>query len=111
MVAAGPFCCSEDVEYEPLKDLLAYAAAEKPDCVMLLGPFVDTEHPAVKAGSLDVTFDHLFATAVRSAVETLCEQSPGTRVVLVPSTRDAHLDLVFPQVSERPFPAAPSFCC
>jgi hypothetical protein len=29
VVAAGPFCCPEDVAYEPLKDLLAYVVAEQ----------------------------------------------------------------------------------
>ena len=32
---------------------------------MLLGPFVDAEHPAVSSGALDITFEELFATQVR----------------------------------------------
>ena len=32
---------------------------------MLLGPFVDAEHPAISSGALDVTFEELFAMEVR----------------------------------------------
>lgn len=70
-MAAGPFTCSEDVEYEPLRDLLKYAVQQHADLVVLLGPFVDTEHPAVKTGALDVTFEDLFANTVRAAVEAV----------------------------------------
>jgi len=97
VMAAGPFTCSEDVEYEPLRDLLKYAVQQHADLVVLLGPFVDTEHPAVKTGALDVTFEDLFANTVRAAVEAACDERPTLKVVLVPSVRDAHLDMVFPQ--------------
>ncbi len=35
------------------------------DALVLLGPFVDAEHPQVSGGALDVTFEELFATQVR----------------------------------------------
>ena len=34
------------------------------DALVLLGPFVDVEHPAVSSGSLDVTFEDLFVAQV-----------------------------------------------
>ena len=46
-VAAGPFTCAEDCAFAPLEALLAWAAAAQPDVLLLLGPFVDAEHPAV----------------------------------------------------------------
>jgi hypothetical protein len=33
------------------------------------------------AGSLDVTFEDLFATVVRESIEKMCEAAPATRVV------------------------------
>jgi len=72
VIASGPFCCSEDVDYTPLKDLLGYVEEQKADMVLLVGPFVDAEHPAVKSGALDVTVEYLFAEMVQSQLEELC---------------------------------------
>ena len=35
--------------------------------LLLMGPFVDLEHPAVKDGSLDRTFEQVFRDEVRHA--------------------------------------------
>jgi hypothetical protein len=55
-VAAGPFTDAKNLDYEPLQELLAEATqAERgaqPDVVVLMGPFVDVDHPLVKAGSV-----------------------------------------------------------
>ena len=92
VVAAGPFTTSDNVQYEPLDELLKYCTGEslascipphrsasRGPCapaspafpagndvgeVMLMGPFVDVEHPSVKDGSLDVTFEQLFREQV-----------------------------------------------
>jgi DNA polymerase alpha subunit B len=98
VVAAGPFTCAGDLAYEPLAELLAYCLQRRPDVLLLLGPFVDCEHAAVSGGALDETFDALFDTRVRDALQDYTEQAgPACRVVLLPSTRDAHHVAVFPQ--------------
>lgn len=63
-VAAGPFTGAEDCAYAPLEALLAWAEAARPDVLLLLGPFVDAEHPAVAGGLLPETFDALFREQV-----------------------------------------------
>lgn len=45
--AAGPFTTSDSLKYEPLNDLLGAVRAARPDVVVLMGPFVDAEHPQV----------------------------------------------------------------
>lgn len=45
--AAGPFTTSDSLVYEPLNDLLGAVRAARPDVVILVGPFVDSEHPKV----------------------------------------------------------------
>lgn len=65
VVAAGPYSTSEDCEYEPLQALLEYCAQHKPDALLLLGPFVDVEHPLVHTGLLEETFDEVFESRVR----------------------------------------------
>lgn len=45
--ASGPFTTSDSLVYEPLNDLLGAVRAARPDVVVLMGPFVDAEHPKV----------------------------------------------------------------
>jgi hypothetical protein len=51
-VAAGPFTTTDDLSYEPLSALLAALGSCPPDVLLLLGPFVDAEHPEVRAWPL-----------------------------------------------------------
>ena len=64
VAAAGPFTSSEDLEYAPLGALLDYCAGAKPDVLLLVGPFVDEEHPLVRGGLLEETFDDIYASRV-----------------------------------------------
>jgi hypothetical protein len=43
--------------YGPLDDLLDVIRREKPDAVVLIGPFVDEEHPIVKKCELRESHD------------------------------------------------------
>ena len=62
VLAAGPFSVADSLAFEPLEELLAVAAAGRaPDALVLLGPFVDVEQPALADGSLTVTFEQLFS--------------------------------------------------
>ena len=40
-------------------------SANDVDQVLLMGPFVDVEHPSIKDGSLDATFEQVFREQVR----------------------------------------------
>ena len=46
-VASGPFSTSTDLNFDPLEDLLGVVAKEKPDMLVLVGPFVDSAHPLI----------------------------------------------------------------
>ena len=60
VIAVGPFTISEDLEYAPLAALLAVCRQRKPDVLVLLGPFVDAEHPLLASGNVDLTFEDIF---------------------------------------------------
>lgn len=69
-VAAGPFTDAKNNAYEPLQEFLAEATqAERgrmPDVIVLMGPFVDVDHPQVKTGAVEyegapTTFAQLFS--------------------------------------------------
>lgn len=98
LAAGGPFTTAEDFEYEPFKRLLTYAARRQPHLLILMGPFVDAEHPQIKNGTVDATFDHIFQEHIRDPVEKWCaEAGEHVQVALVPALRDAQHDAVFPQ--------------
>ncbi|GAX74279.1 hypothetical protein CEUSTIGMA_g1728.t1 [Chlamydomonas eustigma] len=99
VVAAGPFTNSDNVLYEPLTDLLQYCSEHDVDQVLLMGPFVDVEHPRIKDGTLDVLFEQLFQQQVLSKLHEWQQLSENKKrhVLLMPSTRDAHSHPVFPQ--------------
>jgi DNA polymerase alpha subunit B len=110
MVASGPFCCADNLEYAPLRDLLHQATKLDPvDVLVLLGPFVDVAHPQVAQGAVQMEADDggmetvdlwtLFYFKVSGMLEAIYEAQPelSLQVVLAPSQGDAHHDAVYPQ--------------
>jgi DNA polymerase alpha subunit B len=111
MVAAGPFTVSDNLEFQPLVDLLTVLSTTRPDVIVLVGPFVDANHPRVKSGDMamdyggavvNVSFGDLFDLKVQKTIEkALAElaKKEGVRpkVVMVPSLDDVQHDYVYPQ--------------
>ncbi|GJX84087.1 DNA polymerase alpha subunit B, partial [Tanacetum coccineum] len=98
IIASGPYTTADNMFFEPLSDLLAYAQRKQPQLLLLLGPFIDSEHPEIKKGALNRTYDELFRLEILRRLQDYVEyMGSGARVVLVPSIRDAHHDFVFPQ--------------
>jgi DNA polymerase alpha subunit B len=71
LTAAGPFTTSDNLAYEPFVELLAYARKKCPNLLVLMGPFVDRDHPHIKQGNVDKTFANIFEEQVRTRVPTL----------------------------------------
>jgi DNA polymerase alpha subunit B len=65
MVASGPFTLDDDLNFDPLEAFLNVVKVEKPDVVLLFGPFVDAGHGLVKRGKVAVGLDELFKVQVR----------------------------------------------
>ncbi|XP_058192703.1 uncharacterized protein LOC131309974 [Rhododendron vialii] len=98
VIAAGPFTTIDNLFFEPLAELLAYARRKQPQLLLLLGPFIDSEHPDIKKGTVNRTFDEIFRQEVLERLQDYVEyMGSAARVVLVPSVRDANHDFVFPQ--------------
>ncbi|XWS34618.1 hypothetical protein CRYUN_Cryun21dG0053400 [Craigia yunnanensis] len=98
IIAAGPFTTTDNLLFEPLTELLAYATRKCPQMLILLGPFIDSEHPQIKKGTVDLSFDEIFQLEVLRMVQDYLEyMGPDARVVIIPSVRDANHDFVFPQ--------------
>ncbi|CAM6127178.1 unnamed protein product [Calypogeia fissa] len=98
VTAAGPYSASDNLYFEPLAELFAYARRKRPRLLILMGPFVDSEHPLIKQGLVEKTFKQIFHEEFRTRIVNYChEMGDGARVLLIPSCRDAHHDSVFPQ--------------
>jgi DNA polymerase alpha subunit B len=100
LVAAGPYTRDDDLDFAPLHALLAAADAQRADALLLSGPFVDAEHPLVRAGDLDLppsspvppdraTVADLFRACVSAPLTSLAASLPACAVALCPSSRDA----------------------
>lgn len=97
----GPYTTSDNLDYEPLLDMLETIRNEKPDVVIMAGPFVDMRHALVINGEITleaedgskvmVTHEAFFANKVAALVEELFTSEPNlhTQFVLVPSLDDA----------------------
>ncbi|KAK9805391.1 hypothetical protein WJX73_010376 [Symbiochloris irregularis] len=96
IIAVGPYTTSEDLSYEPLQELLKVCERLQPQSLLLLGPFVDADHPQIADGTCEEPFDKLFTTKVLEPVREHC-MDHGTQAVMLPSTRDVHHEPLFPQ--------------
>ncbi|KAJ8758864.1 hypothetical protein K2173_002643 [Erythroxylum novogranatense] len=98
LIASGPFTTTDNLLFEPLTELLAYANRKPPQVIILLGPFIDSEHPEIKKGTVDKSFDEIFYSEILNKLQDYVEYiGSAARVILLPSVRDANHDFVFPQ--------------
>lgn len=98
MTAAGPFTLDDDLSFQPLEDLLKMCSTQKPDVILLLGPFVSSEHPKVKKGAIQSLPEEIFRDQVIHRLENVLETCQHTRVLIVPHATDMiHPYCLFPQ--------------
>ena len=110
VVATGPFTCSDNLEYQPLIDLVGTVIEKsKPDVVILAGPFVDINQKLVasgdtfwsddQGGNILVPYETVFMMQISSVLEELYinDASLQTQFILVPSFDDATVENVYPQ--------------
>lgn len=71
IVATGPFTGQNDLTYEPLKELMAYCKQHKPDVLILLGPFLDADHPFVLNGLIKSSFETYFDTIIADLANSI----------------------------------------
>jgi len=104
VVAAGPFTRRDSVQFEgsTLHSLARRVAAERPNVVVLMGPFTDSENEMVQSGRIEVTLEALFENLLSAFLGAVGEDH-AMRTVVVPSTKDLHHFGAFPQ---RPFRGA-----
>ncbi|KAG0321875.1 DNA-directed DNA polymerase alpha subunit pol12 [Linnemannia gamsii] len=99
IVAAGPYTLSDNLLFEPFAALMENINAERPDVLLLMGPFVSSTHPMIISGDIDMMPEAYFAKYIAAPLAKHQERYPKEmQILLVPSLQDViHETLVLPQ--------------
>lgn len=113
LLGAGPYTADDNLDFEPLHALCSQAADSYADALILVGPFLDIDHPLLASGDFDLpeealtepdtaTMATVFRHLIVPALQQLVASNPSITVLLIPSVRDAISQHVsWPQ---EPFP-------
>nr|CAH8831740.1 unnamed protein product [Trichobilharzia regenti] len=93
MIACGPYTLSNTHDPTGLFNLLRCVKQSKPNVLILLGPFVDSEHPSIQS-YYETTYEELFQSRVNSISEWCNHLS--VKLVIVSSWRELHHHPVYP---------------
>ncbi|KAG5639437.1 hypothetical protein H0H81_002308 [Sphagnurus paluster] len=97
-VASGPYTPDTDLLFKPWRNLLKNMKNDKPTVVLLIGPFIDVQHPKIKNGETDMVPTGLFRSLFVEPLRLFLDSNPGSIAILVPSIRDiVSSQAVFPQ--------------
>ena len=116
LTACGPYCRRADLNFRPLRQVLEYALAKKPQLLILMGPFVDANNELVQRGDVvDTTGEEVDSFDLQEALliplledfalkfrGEIALDAPGPEIVIVPSPDEALCALPTPQ---PPYPA------
>jgi DNA polymerase alpha subunit B len=100
LFASGPYTADDNLDFEPLHEICKEAADTCVDALVLIGPFIDTEHPLIASGDFDLpedvrydpdqaTMNTVFKHLISPPLHRLVAANPHITILLVPSTRDA----------------------
>lgn len=101
-IASGPYTPETDLSFAALHSLVETASTQRPDVLILTGPFLDLEHPLLASGDLEAhlpsdvkinpdtaTLTDVFRVLVAAPLQRLAQAHPTITIILVPSLRDA----------------------
>lgn len=101
ILGSGPYTTDNDLSFEALHALCDRALATSADALILLGPFLDTEHPILATGAFPpfppsmnidpdtATLTDVFRAFVTAPLAQLVQSLPSITIIMVPSVRDA----------------------
>ncbi|MCJ1309724.1 DNA-directed DNA polymerase alpha subunit pol12 [Agyrium rufum] len=100
LVASGPYTADDNLDFEPLAALCETAQENYSDVLILVGPFLDTDHPLIATGDFELpddasiepdkaTLSDVFRILIASKLRQLAQAVPSITIVMVPSVRDA----------------------
>lgn len=110
-VASGPFTTGDSLAYEPMNDLLGAVREARPDVVILVGPFVDAEHPQVGERRCQRTATEVTGILkARRVVSVACLCSSSRRSGGVHREGSSAASATRPSLMRPPVPAFYTLC-
>ncbi|KAL6942153.1 hypothetical protein ACO0QE_003319 [Hanseniaspora vineae] len=131
LIAAGPFTSQASLDFADFSNFIVKVNTEyKPNCLVLLGPFIDSSNDLVISGNMPIipgltsqpkTLDELFVKTVSPILKSI---DPSIQVILVPNVNDTasnhcaypqapfdrkHLQLTTPSKNIKTFPNPATF--
>ncbi|KAF9417017.1 DNA-directed DNA polymerase alpha subunit pol12 [Entomortierella beljakovae] len=99
IVASGPYTLNDSLSFEPFAALMKHVGVERPDILLLMGPFISSQHPYILSGNVDETPEQYFKKYFSSLLTKHQERHPKEmQILLVPSLQDIiHDTVVIPQ--------------
>lgn len=100
LIASGPYTADDNLAFEPLHEICQKAAETYADSLVLMGPFLDIEHPLLASGDFDLpemegfdpdtaTLATVFRHFITVPLQKLVAAVPSITIVMIPSVRDA----------------------
>jgi DNA polymerase alpha subunit B len=100
LMASGPYTTEDTLDFSPFQALCKQAEELKADSLILLGPFLDIEHPLVRHGDFDLpsdfavspdqaTINDVFRYHISLPLQKLAKALPSITMIMCPSVRDA----------------------
>lgn len=100
LLASGPYTTDDNLAFEPLQAICDKASSTYADALILIGPFLDLEHPLLASGDFELpedttyepdkaTLNDVFRILIGTPLRRLAQEVPGINIILIPSVRDA----------------------
>lgn len=100
MIGSGPYTADDNLDFEPFHTLCENATEQSIDALILLGPFLDLEHPLLASGDFDLpeingvdpdaaNLSTLFRHHISNSLHQLVAAVPSVTIIIIPSVRDA----------------------
>lgn len=97
-VASGPYTSDDNLDFIPWHRLMDQVERQKPDVLLLLGPFLSTQHASLTDPNLNELPQDIFQRHISHRLNRLCELTNRTTAILLPSTKDiVSLHAAWPQ--------------
>ncbi|KAH6911541.1 alpha DNA polymerase [Coprinopsis sp. MPI-PUGE-AT-0042] len=97
-IASGPYTADADLLYKPWRQFLDVVSTKKPNVLILIGPFIASDHTKIKNGESETSPQSIFQARFINPIKKFLTVSPSSIVVFVPSVKDMMSDhCVLPQ--------------
>lgn len=71
VIASGPFTKTTDISYEPMHELIQYCQTNKPNVLIINGPFLDADNQVIATGELPESYGTFFEKMIIGIVDAI----------------------------------------